>query len=379
MRPDTVQHVKVEAESDITSNFGGSRLLNPNSDNFSRLSIRAKAPLRISFAGGGTDVPPYPEQEGGCVLNATIDSFAWGSLRPRNDANIKLESADLGIRLDFTVDSKMELNGELDLVKAAIKRLNANNSHGFDVFLHCDAPPGSGLGSSSALMVALVGLVKEFKNLPLTPYEIADLAYVIEREDLEIKGGLQDQYAATFGGFNFIEFLKDRVIVNPLRIGNDTMNELEHNLLLCYTGKTRRSDEIIRDQTARFEGREKDTTSALNEQKDLAIEMKNALLRGRLDDFGQLLHTVWESKKRISPRISNSRIDEIYAEARKLGAIGGKITGAGGGGYLMFYCLFDKKHIVADRLRQMDVLPAEFAFERNGMQTWRVHEARPGC
>jgi D-glycero-alpha-D-manno-heptose-7-phosphate kinase len=323
-------------------------------------------------------VPPYPEREGGCVLNATIDSFAWGSLRPRRDSNIKLESADLGIRLDYTVDSEMELNGELDLVKAAIKRFNATDGHGFDVFLHCDAPPGSGLGSSSALMVALVGLVKEFKNLPLTPYEIADLAYVIEREDLEIKGGLQDQYAATFGGFNFIEFTKDRVIVNPLRISNDTMNELEHNLLLCYTGKTRRSDEIIRDQTSRFEHNDADTISALNQQKHIAVEMKNALLRGRLDDFGNLLHTVWESKKRISPRISNSRIDEIYAEARNHGAIGGKITGAGGGGYFLFYCLFDKKHIVAERLRNMGVTPAEFAFERNGMQTWRVHEASSG-
>lgn len=339
------------------------------------LTIRAKAPLRISFAGGGTDVPPYPEREGGCVLNATIDSFAWGSLRPRTDSKIKLESADLGIRLDYTVHSEMELNGELDLVKAAIKRFNANSGYGFDVFLHCDAPPGSGLGSSSALMVALVGLVKEFKNLPLTPYEIADLAYVIEREDLEIKGGLQDQYAATFGGFNFIEFMKDRVIVNPLRISNDTMNELEHNLLLCYTGKTRRSDEIIRDQTSRFERNNTETTTALNEQKHVAVEMKNALLRGWLDDFGKLLHTVWESKKRISPRISNSRIDEIYSEARKHGAIGGKITGAGGGGYLLFYCLFDKKHIVAERLREIGVTPAEFAFERNGMQTWRVHEA----
>ena len=338
-------------------------------------TIRSKAPLRISFAGGGTDVPPYPEREGGCVLNATIDSFAWGSLRVRQDKKIKLESADLGICLDYSVDSEMELNGELDLVKGAIKRLAAHNSHGFEVFLHCDAPPGSGLGSSSALMVSLVGLVKELKNLPLTQYEIADLAYVIERQDLEIKGGLQDQYAATFGGFNFIEFLKDRVIVNPLRINKDIINELEHNLLLCYTGTPRRSDEIIKDQTARYETNNNGTSAALAEQKQLAIEMKNALLRGRLDDFGDLLHTAWESKKKISPRISNSRIDEIYEEARKHGAIGGKITGAGGGGYFLLYCLFDKKHRVAEQLKKLDAIPTEFAFERNGMQTWRVHEA----
>jgi len=341
-------------------------------------AIRSKAPLRISFAGGGTDVPPYPAHEGGCVLNATIDSFAWGSLRPRQDATIKLESVDLGIRLEYTVGSEMELNGELDLVKGAIRRLGANNSHGFEIFLHSDAPPGSGLGSSSALMVALVGLVKEFKNLPLTQYEVADLAYAIEREDLAIRGGLQDQYAATFGGFNFIEFLQDRVIVNPLRINRDTLNELEHNLLLCYTGNTRRSDEIIKDQTTRFEQHNRDTTDALRDQKRLAIEMKNVLLRGELNDFGNLLHTAWESKKKLSSRISNCHIDEIYEEARKSGAIGGKVTGAGGGGYLLLYCQFQKKHLVAERLRQLNLIPTEFAFENNGMQTWRVHETSVG-
>src|SRR6266404_4563551 len=180
--------------------------------------IRSKAPLRISFAGGGTDVPPFPEREGGCVLNATIDKFAWGSLKPRDDDQIQIESIDVGISLSYTVDSEMAFDGQLDLAKGVILRLGAHNSHGFDVFLHSDAPPGSGLGSSSALVVALVGLVKNFRNLPLTDYEIADLAYAIERKDLGILGGLQDQYASTFGGFNFTEFYKDRVVVNPLRI-----------------------------------------------------------------------------------------------------------------------------------------------------------------
>src|SRR6202008_1834303 len=176
--------------------------------------IRAKAPLRISFAGGGTDVPPFPEREVGCVLNATINSFAWGSLRPRSDGLIEIESVDLGTSLSYTVDSEMPFDGRLDLVKAAIIRLGAKNSHGFDVFLHSDAPPGSGLGSSSALMVGLVGLVKEFKGFAYTSYDIAHLAYVIERRDLGIQGGFQDQYAASFGGFNFIEFYKDQIIVN---------------------------------------------------------------------------------------------------------------------------------------------------------------------
>ena len=336
--------------------------------------IRAKAPLRISFAGGGTDVAPYPEVEGGCVLNATIDCYAWGSLRSREDRQIHVESADLGISLSYTVESEMPLDGRLDLVKAAIRKLNAHNSDGFDVFLHSDAPPGSGLGSSSALVVGLVGLFREFKNLPLTEYEVADLAYIVERKELGIQGGLQDQYAASFGGFNFIEFYKDRVIVNPLRIRQDLLNELEHNLLLCYTGTTRRSDHIIEDQTQRFEKQEEKTVAGLRQQKQLAIDMKNALLQRRLNDFGSLLHLAWQAKKDFSPRISNDFIDEIYEQALKQGALGGKITGAGGGGFMLFYCRFEHKHRVAEALKRMGAIPTEFAFEPMGLQTWRVHE-----
>lgn len=337
-------------------------------------TIRAKAPLRISFAGGGTDVPPYPEREGGCVLNATIDHYAWGSLQPRDDGRIRIESVDLGILFDCLVESKLEFDGQLDLVKATIVRLEAQNSKGFDVFLHSDAPPGSGLGSSSALIVGLVGLVEEFKNSPLTDYEVAQLAYSIERQDLGIQGGHQDHYASSFGGFNFMEFYGDRVIVNPLRIHQDMLNELEHNLLLCYTGTTRRSDKIIEDQTKRFEEKQEATLRALGEQKQLAIDMKNALLTRRLDDFGDLLHSAWESKKNISPRISNNWIDEMYEAARKCGAIGGKITGAGGGGYMLLYCEFQKKHKVVEALKQLGAMPTEFAFESRGLQTWRIHE-----
>lgn len=338
--------------------------------------IRAKAPLRISFAGGGTDVPPYPETHGGCVLNATIDNFAWGSLRSRKDGKVGIESVDLDMGLQFDVSDEVVFDGKLDLAKAAIKRLGALNSHGFDIFLHSDAPPGSGLGSSSALMVALVGLVKDFRNLPLSSYEVAHTAYEIERKDLGIGGGLQDQYAAAFGGFNFIEFDRDRVIVNPLRISQDTINELEHNLLLCYTGTTRRSDRIIEDQTNRFKANQEDTVRALSMQKELAVSMKNALLQQRLNAFGELLDSAWQTKKKMSDRISNSHIDEMYEEARKTGALGGKITGAGGGGYMMFYCEFERKHRVAERLRQMGAVATEFAFEQNGLQTWRMNEAR---
>ncbi|MHA1380642.1 MAG: GHMP family kinase ATP-binding protein [Candidatus Helarchaeota archaeon] len=334
--------------------------------------IRSKAPLRISFAGGGTDVPPFPEKEGGCVLNATINKYAYGSLKPRNDGIIQIESLDFGFSTNYNVNEILVYDGKLDLVKAAIHKLGGQESSGFDLFLHSDAPPGSGLGSSSTMMVALVGLLKEFKNLPFTEYEIAHMAYIIERKELGIKGGLQDQYAATFGSFNFIEFYKDRVIVNPLKIRQDCINELEHNLLLCYTGKTRLSDRIIEDQTKRYKQNESDTLEGLRKQKELAIEMKNALLQRRFNHFGELLHYAWQFKKKMSPKISNQFIDEMYEIARKAGALGGKITGAGGGGYMLFYCFFERKHKVAEALMKLGASITDFAFEFNGLQTWQI-------
>jgi D-glycero-alpha-D-manno-heptose-7-phosphate kinase len=336
--------------------------------------IRAKAPLRISFAGGGTDVPPFPAQQGGLVLNATINRYAYGTLRPRDDDSIQILSHDYGLRTEFGVHEPLVFDGKLDLAKAAIRRFAGRESRGFDLLLHSNAPPGSGLGSSSAMMVALIGVLAEFRNLPVTDYELAELAHSIEREELGIKGGRQDQYAAAFGGFNFIELDADRVVVNPLRVAPDVMLELEHNLLLCYTGTTRQSDHIIEDQTARFEQGNEDAVAGLLAQKDLAVEMKNALLQRRLRDFGALLNTAWEAKKRMSSRISNDRIEELYDEARRAGAIGGKVTGAGGGGYVLLYCRSDRKHEVAERMIELDASVDEFAFEPSGLRTWRVDD-----
>jgi D-glycero-alpha-D-manno-heptose-7-phosphate kinase len=338
--------------------------------------IRAKAPLRVSFAGGGTDVHPFVDVEGGCVLNATITRHAWGALASREDGQIQIESADFGSLLRFDTTMDLVYDGKMDLAKAAIRSFDGQNSGGFDLFLHTDAPPGSGLGSSSSLMVSLVGLLREFKSLSLTDYATARLAYQIEREQLAIKGGMQDQYAAVFGGFNFIEFYSDRVIVNPLRISQDTVNELEHNLLLCYTGRSRVSDHIIDDQVDRYERRNEDAITGLRQQKELAFEMKNALLERRLNDFGELLGTAWHYKKKMSPRISTPAIDEMYEEALRQGAIGGKITGAGGGGYMLFYCQYEKKLRIAEALRKMGATPTEFNFDFHGLQTWRVDDHR---
>jgi D-glycero-alpha-D-manno-heptose-7-phosphate kinase len=223
------------------------------------------------------------------------------------------------------------------------------------------------------MMVSLVGLLKEFEHLPLTDYEIADFACVIEREELGIQGGLQDQYAAAFGGFNYIEFLADRVVVNPLKVSLDVLNELQYNLLLCYTGTMRLSARIIQDQVERYEQRDAETLRALRELKALTIEMKNALLRRELDNFGELLHREWQCKKMLSSKISNDRIDCLYEIAREYGALGGKITGAGGGGYMLLYCPAERKRPVAAKLKEFNCTIIDISLEPMGLLTWRVN------
>ncbi len=334
--------------------------------------FRAKAPLRLSFAGGGTDVPPFPATHGGAVLNATINRYAYATLRPRNDDEIELESLDFGMAVRCRAGDQLIFDGQLDLLKAAIRKLWDSTAGGFDLLVHSSAPPGSGLGLSSTVMVAMIGLLMEFQRIPLTDYEIAEYAYTLEREDLGLSGGLQDQYAATFGGFNFIEFFGDHVVVTPLRIKSEIINELEHNLLLCYTGSTHISDGIIADQTTRLVAGETETVEGLKLQKELAAEMKKALLQGRLLGFAELLGEAWRQKKRLSPRIATSFIDEAYETALKHGAISGKVTGAGGGGYMLFYCDYRHKHRVAEELTKMGASVTDFAFDMTGLTTWRA-------
>jgi D-glycero-alpha-D-manno-heptose-7-phosphate kinase len=336
------------------------------------MHIRSRAPLRVSFAGGGTDVAPYPELEGGRVLSATIDRYAYATLLPRTDGQFSVESADFDIRVGFDPHETSGLDGKLDLVKAAVRRLSHDDPSGYDLFLSSNAPPGSGLGSSSAVMVALVGLLRHHYRLALDEYETAALAHSLERNDLGIPGGLQDQYAATFGGFNYIEFHADRVVVNPLRISQDVINELEHNLLLVFTGVTRASGQIIDDQTSRLTAGEPQTLEAMREQKQLAEQMKDTLVQGRLAAFAELLDAAWQTKKRFSPKITTDSIDEIYQTARAAGALGGKVTGAGGGGYILLYCDPRRRHRVAQALSDMGATSRELAFTRHGLRTWSV-------
>lgn len=330
--------------------------------------FRGKAPLRISFAGGGTDIPPYPQQHGGVVLSATIDKYAYATLVPRRDTELHVRSHDYNVSVQYDI-SDLTYDGQLDIVKSVVRNMGIEG--GAELSLHCDAPPGSGLASSSAMAVALIGVFKHWQRLPMTEYEIAQLAYYVEREDLGQPGGIQDQYATTFGGFNFIEFFDSTVLVNQLKVKPEILNELQYRLLLCYTGQTRPPagfEPIMHEQLARMESGQ--SNQALDALKTVTLEMKRALLQGELDLFGDLLHWAWTNKKRLAHQISNTRLDEMYDVAREYGARGGKVMGAGGGGYLLLYCDGDKKHIVADHIEQLGGIAVGFAFEDGGLQTW---------
>lgn len=319
---------------------------------------------------------PFPEREGGAVLSSTINSYAYATLRPRDDGVITVTSLDFGDAIDFNVDEPMVYDGRLDLPKAAISRVlgipGAQPVEGFDLFLHTNAPPGSGLGSSSAVVVNTLSLVAAHCGVEFTPHEVAQLAGRLERDDLAIPGGLQDQYAAAFGGFNFMEFLGDRVVVYPLRVPASTVHELEHNMLLAFTGRSRPSDHIIDDQVSRYEANHPQALAGLRAQKEIAHAMKEALLRGDVSTLGSLLGDAWRAKKQMSDRITTPVIEEAVDLALAHGALGGKVTGAGGGGHMIFICEFDRKHVVARKLIEVGVAVSEFTFSREGVTTWRV-------
>jgi D-glycero-alpha-D-manno-heptose-7-phosphate kinase len=333
--------------------------------------VRAKAPLRISFFGGGTDIPPYPERHGGMVLSATIDKYAYCSLSPLPDRELLIESLDYDVMAKFDRGSRLVYDGSLDLAKACVNLIPGIPDAGFRLLLHSDAPPGTGLGSSSSLVVAIVGAIKEWARLSMTDYEVAGLAHRIERTELGIAGGLQDQYASAFGGFNSILFGKDAVTVDPIELDSATLNELQYRLLLCYVGTASMRDGIIDDQVRRYSAEEPAVMLALARMKDVTGAGTSALLAGKLDAFGALLHEDWEATKQLQARISNPRIDAIYVEARRAGAVGGKLLGAGGGGYLLAYCASERKRDVAQALERSGGQLVEFAFESRGLQTWR--------
>jgi len=337
--------------------------------------IRAKAPLRIGLAGGGTDVSPYSDLYGGAILNATVSFYASTTIEPRDDGKIVFHARDLGESITLNAKKQLPINGELDLMKGVYNRIikdYAQKPLSFTMTTYSDVPKGSGMGGSSTITVSMLGAFAEWLRLPLGEYDMARLAYDIERVDLKMAGGKQDQYAATFGGFNFMEFYADRVIVNPLRIRKEYRNELEFNMLLYYTGTSRLSARIIEKQSSEFKKKSTKSVEAAHKVKEQAIRMKEAILTGKLDEIGEILDFGWHYKKQMAPGISNEVIDEIYAAALKAGATGGKISGAGGGGFMMFYCPGNSRYAVIETLESFGGDVRKFSFTQEGVTSWSI-------
>jgi len=339
--------------------------------------IRSKSPLRLGISGGGTDVNTYSDTFGGFVLNATIDLYTYCTIEETNSGFIEFAAVDLNKEGKYLSTPKLKLDGNLDLHKgvynSVVKNFTNNKPLSFKLTTYSDAPPGSGLGSSSSMVVAILKAFVEWLSLPLGEYDIANLAYEIERIDIGLSGGKQDQYAAAFGGFNFMEFHKnDKVIINPLRIKNWIKDELEGSLILYYTGASRSSANIIDQQKKNTAEGNKKTIGALHALKKDAVLMKEVILKGNINSFSEILGKSWIDKKKIDSKISNPMIDNIFQVAIKNGAKSGKLSGAGGGGFILFAVDPLKKINVINALKQLNGQVVNFHFTEGGCHGWKI-------
>ncbi|ELM6779924.1 dehydrogenase [Campylobacter upsaliensis] len=337
-------------------------------------TIRSQTPLRLGLAGGGTDINLYCDTYTGYVLNAAISLFVHCTLIEREDNKIIFDSPDTGGYCEYESTLSLENDGKLDIFKAVYNRIvkdYAKKPLSFSLHTYSDVPSGSGLGGSSTLVVGMLKAYAEWLNLPLGEYEIAKLAYEIEREDLGIVGGAQDQYAATFGGFNFMEFYADkRVIVNPLRIRNYIVSELESRVVLYFTNITREAKDIEEHKKGKL-GDQK-SLEAMHSIKQDAIDMKEALFRADFKKLGVILERSWRSKKTISEIVSNDELDRIYHLAVNNGAYSGKTSGAGAGGFMFFLCEPTQKYRLCELLNKQGGYVANFSFIKEGAKSWRV-------
>ena len=345
-------------------------------------TIRARVPLRLGLAGGGTDLSPYCDEFGGAVLNTTIDRYAYAFIEPSDDGRVHFVAPDLEVEESFPPDLDAISHARLGLHAGVARRMLKQFAGGairpMRVTSYVDAPPGSGLGSSSALVVALVEAFTAALSAPLGPYDVAHIAFEIERIDLGLAGGKQDQYAATFGGTNFIEFHGgDRVIVNPLRVAPAMLNELETSMVICFTGISRRSEAIIVEQqrgmTEHTGGTQAgDVIDSLHRLKRDALEMKQALLRGEIPRMAEILNRSWEAKKRTASGISTERIETMYDLAFASGAIGGKVSGAGGGGFMMFIVPPHQRIAVVRALNEAGGTASGVHLTPNCAESWTI-------
>ncbi|MCL2066587.1 MAG: dehydrogenase [Treponema sp.] len=339
--------------------------------------IRSKAPLRLGLAGGGTDIANYYNRYGGYVLNATVDMYAYCTIEPDASGKISFFAADLNKSEEFTADDKLPVSPALPLHTGIYNRIAADfikKPLSFKMTTYSDAPAGSGLGSSSTLVVAIIKAFAEWLSLPLGEYDIAAIAYKIEREDIGLTGGKQDQYAATFGGFNFMEFYEnDRVIVNPLRLKRWIRNELEASLVLYYTGVSRESANIINEQILHTENAHSKNIESMHEMKKQAIIMKETLLRGDFRGFSDCLLKGWLAKKNAASSISNPFLDDLYKYVIDNGAEAAKISGAGGGGFMMVYCNPCNRIAVIRALKEKQGMVLTPSFTETGTQAWTIY------
>jgi D-glycero-alpha-D-manno-heptose-7-phosphate kinase len=337
---------------------------------FDPIPVRAVAPLRISFVGGGTDFPHWYDHHGGAVLSATIDHFVRVIVTPRPDRQINVRSLDLGHLARFDLDEGPEYDGILDLAKAAIERIGVGT--GIDMDIESEAPAGSGLGGSSALVTAVVAGLSMLGERACSAQELARLSYEIERHDLGISGGWQDQYAAAFGGFNLVEFSAAGVRVTPVRASDETLATLRANLILCYTGAVRRSSGLIDAQIGLFEAGREETILGMKQLQEMAYAMRDAVESGETDRLGAMLRDAFQAKKRMNPRIADhTPIEAMLERARSAGASGGKICGAGGGGYLMLYCRPQRQAAVRAELERLGGRFTPFVLWPDGVRARR--------
>lgn len=339
--------------------------------------IRSKAPLRLGLAGGGSDVSPYSDIYGGLVLNATISLYAYCTIEETDDDRISICGYDSDCFKSYPLTPVLDIDGEASLVKGVYNRVMKDfhlQPRAFRITTYNDAPAGSGLGTSSTMVVSILKGFVEWQSLPLGDYEISRLAYEIERKDLGLSGGKQDQYAAAFGGFNYMEFLQDdMVIVNPLKIKRWIVDELEASMVLYFTGRSRSSAIIIDEQKKNASAGKSDAIEAMHRIKQSAKDMKLALLKGDIDSFADILREAWENKKRMASHITNPMIQEAMEVAMAAGAKAGKISGAGGGGFIMFVVEPTRKKEVIDALGRLDGFVMPFQFSDGGAHGWKIY------
>lgn len=336
-----------------------------------RIFARAKAPVRVSFGGGGSDVSPYFSEFGGAVINATVSIFSHATLRLREDDRVQVHSRDLGESVDCeNLDAFLAHKGNFGLIQSLLKAIKPN--FGFDLFLQSDFPMSSGLGGSAVVGASILGCFNEFRNDKWDQHELAEIAFQAERLHLGVSGGWQDQYAAVFGGVNFMEFNEHENLIHPIRLPKETLLELEESLILCNTLTTHDSGNIHDDQ--KEQTKRDDVRKMIQSNVDLTYAMRNDLLRGRLHNFGECLHKAWLIKRGFSTKISNNRLDRIYQQARENGVVGGKLLGAGGGGFFLFYVPPFSRHHVLDWMAKEGLVYTPFRFEESGLQSWKVRE-----